>query len=85
MSNPRSLRLVFALALLAASLGLTFFPHKAYALWADKTTERYFSDGTYTTEVGRCVDNGCTGTYTCTGTQTQWVTTTTQIISCRGV
>lgn len=81
----RSLRLVFALALLAASLGMTFFPGKACALWAEKTTERYYSDGTYTTEVGRCVDNGCTGSYTCTGIQTQWVKTTTQIISCSGV
>ena len=80
----RSLRLVFSLALLGASMGLTFFPGKVYALWAEKTTETYYFDAAKTQFAGRCVDNGCTGSYTCSGQQTQYVRVTTQIISCSG-
>jgi hypothetical protein len=68
-----------ALALSAASL----FPGKLWALWAEKTTYTYYSDATFSTVVGRCVENGCTGTITCSGQQTEFETTSTVPISCR--
>jgi hypothetical protein len=80
----RSLRLVFSLALLGVTLGLTFFPGKACALWAEKTTETYYFDAAKTQYAGRCVDNGCTGSYICSGQETEYVRVTVQIISCPG-
>lgn len=42
-------------------------------------TETFYSDGTYTTIVGRCIDNSCRGTYTCTGTMTSYSKVTVRI------
>ena len=42
-------------------------------------TETFYSDATYTTIVGRCIDNSCRGTYTCTGTITNYSKTTVRI------
>ena len=47
-----------------------------------KTTERYYSDATYTVKVGMCVENECQGTYICSGQQTEFVQTTTQGMLC---
>jgi hypothetical protein len=47
-----------------------------------KTTERYYSDATYTVQVGMCVENECLATYTCQGQQTEFVQTTTQGMLC---
>jgi len=62
--------LVMLLMLLATSL-ILLTPRKAYAACCGhRTTEKYYSDATYTTLVGTCIDDECAGTYTCTGTQT---------------
>lgn len=82
--SPRSLALVFALALLATTLGLFILPGEAWALWAERTTYRYYSDATHTVKVGQCVENGCTGVTTCSGQQTEFETTSTVPISCPG-
>ena len=82
--SPRSLSLVFALALLATSLALIVFPTNAWALWAEKTTYTYYSDATYSVQVGRCVENGCTGAISCTGQQTEFETTSTVPLHCSG-
>ena len=80
----RSAVLALALTLLATTLGL-LFPSKALALWAEKTTYTYYSDATYSTQVGRCVENGCTGAITCSGQQTEFETTSTVPIRCSGL
>lgn len=82
--SPRSLSLVLTLALLATTLALVIFPIEAWALWAEKTTYKYYSDATYTVKVGQCVENGCTGAITCSGQQTEFETTSTVPISCPG-
>lgn len=35
-------------------------------------TETFYSDATYSTIVGRCIENSCRGTYSCTGTITDY-------------
>jgi hypothetical protein len=70
----RGLALVCLLALFAAFPAL-FFPSKA-AAYGIIETETFYSDATLTTRVGRCVENTCTGTYSCTGTITSYSTVT---------
>lgn len=54
----------------------------AFVCYGVKTTERYYSDATYTVHVGTCVENECKGTYVCSGQQTDYVQTTTQGMLC---
>jgi hypothetical protein len=54
----------------------------AFVCYGVKTTDRYFSDGTYSVLVGTCVENECKGTYICNGQQTEYVQTTTQGMLC---
>jgi hypothetical protein len=42
-------------------------------------TETFYSDDTYSTIVGRCVDNSCRGTYICSGTMTEFSKVTTRL------
>lgn len=68
--------LVMLLTLLATSMVL-FVPREAYAFCCGhRITERYYSDASFTTQVGQCIEDECAGTYTCTGEQTQFLTAT---------
>jgi hypothetical protein len=65
------------LLLVLATFMVLLVPAQAYAACCGhKITERYYSDASYTTLVGTCVDNECAGTYTCTGQQTAYETAT---------
>jgi hypothetical protein len=77
MSRIVKLRILALLGLLAA-LPLTL-PRPAFAHCIIET-ETFYSDATYTTQVGRCVTNDCNGTYTCTGQQTAYSKTTIRVI-----
>jgi len=70
----RSLALLCLLACLAAFPAL-FSPAPA-AAYGIIETEDFYSDATLTTHVGRCVENSCRGTYVCSGTITNYSTTT---------
>jgi len=76
----RGLALLGLLTLCAAAPAL-FSPAPAVA-WGIIETETFYSDGTYSTIVGRCVENSCQGTYSCTGTITNYSKVT--IRSCAG-
>jgi hypothetical protein len=54
----------------------------AFVCYGVKTTERYYSDATYTVKVGMCVENECKGTYVCSGQQTDFAQVTTQAMLC---
>jgi hypothetical protein len=76
----RGLALLGLLTLFAASPALLFpSPAAAYGVIE---TETFYSDATYTTRVGRCIENSCLGTYGCTGTITDYSITT--IRGCAG-
>ena len=55
---------------------------KSRVMYSVLEEERYYSDATYTTLVGRCVENGCTGAYSCSGQQTEFVVNYTRGIVC---
>jgi len=81
-ATPRAV-LVIALVLLA----LVVYQEKlacstAFVCYGVETTERYYSDATYTTVVGKCVENECKGTYVCSGIQTEFVQTNTRGMLC---
>lgn len=69
----RGCALVLALALSATALLTAPEPAEA---WGIIETETFYSDATYSTIVGRCVENTCRGTYSCTGTITDFSKTT---------
>jgi hypothetical protein len=74
--TTRTALLIMLLIALTASI-VILVPAKAYAACCGwRTTERYYSDATFTTQVGTCIDDECAGTYTCTGTQTAYETAT---------
>lgn len=73
----RTLALLGLLGLFAAFPTL-ITPKRALAYGLIET-ETFYSDATYSTVVGRCVDNGCTGTYTCSGTMTNYSKVTTRL------
>jgi membrane-associated PAP2 superfamily phosphatase len=58
--------LVMLLMLLSTSIVL-LTPAKAYACCGWRIVERYYSDASYTTQVGTCIEDECAGTYTCSG------------------
>ena len=70
----RGLALFCLLAFFAASPALLFPP--AAAAYGVIETETFYSDASLTTRVGRCVENSCRGTYSCTGTITDYSTVT---------
>ena len=55
-----------------------FTPSRACA-WGIIETETFYSDATYSHIVGRCVENSCIGTYSCTGTITDFSKTTIRV------
>ncbi len=55
---------------------------KSRPLYSVLEEERYYSDATYSTLVGKCVENGCTGAYSCWGQQTEFVVNYTRGIVC---
>jgi len=64
----------FLVMLLMVTAAL-FIPAKAEALCCGwRETEHYYSDASHTTLVGTCVTDECAGTYSCTGTQTEYLT-----------
>ncbi|HVR95791.1 MAG TPA: hypothetical protein VMW27_04205 [Thermoanaerobaculia bacterium] len=74
--NSRALLFLVALFLLSTSLVLTW-PRTAEAVCcAFKATETFYFDEAKTQFAGRCIDNPCTGSYSCTGTQTEYSTLT---------
>lgn len=78
-------RAALLLMLLMLAVGLyqeKFSRSEAYVCYGVETTERYYSDATLSTLVGKCVENECKGTYVCTGTQTEFVTTSTRGMLC---
>lgn len=83
MNKGTTLRGLALLALLAvfAVAPTLLFPSPA-AAWGIIETETFYSDATYTTIVGRCIENSCQGTYSCTGTITDYSKVT--IRSCAG-
>ena len=65
-------RLSLLLALLAIfAVTLAALPHPALAACADGVYESFYSDATFTTQVGECHHN-CCQLYTCTGTVTMY-------------
>ena len=60
---------------------LNALPVKAVC-YGVETTERYYSDATYTVQVGKCIENECRGTYICTGQQTDFVQGSSRGILC---
>jgi len=67
----RRIALLIMLVIALTTSIILLVPAKADAICCGRRiTEHYYSDATYTTQVGTCIDNECTGTYTCTGTQT---------------
>ena len=58
---------------LAATFALTLacLPHPAAAACADAVYESFYSDATFTTQVGEC-HHECCQLYTCTGQVTQY-------------
>lgn len=83
MKKSTTLRGLALLALLAvlAIFPTLLFPSPAAALGLIET-ETFYSDATYTTIVGRCIENSCQGTYSCTGTITDYSKITVR--SCAG-
>jgi hypothetical protein len=77
ITKLRTLALLGLLGLFAAFPTL-ITPKRALA-YGIIETETFYSDATYTTIVGRCVDNDCTGTHYCTGTITNYSKTTIRI------
>jgi hypothetical protein len=74
--NSRALLFLVVLFLLSTSLVLTW-PRPAEAVCcAFKVTETYYFDEAKTQFAGRCIDNHCTETYSCTGTHTEYSTFT---------
>jgi hypothetical protein len=74
--TTRTALLLMLLIALTASF-IILVPAKAYAACCGwRITERYFSDDTFTTQVGTCIDDECAHSYTCTGTQTAYETAT---------
>lgn len=73
----RTLALLGLLGLFAAFPTL-ITPKRALAYGLIET-ETFYSDATYSHIVGRCVDNSCTGSYTCSGTITNYSKVTTRI------
>jgi hypothetical protein len=65
----------FVLALALSVTALLTAPEPAKC-WGIIETETFYSDATHSTVVGRCIDNSCRGTYSCTGTITDFSTTT---------
>lgn len=66
----------FALVALIAALPSLVAPPECAAL--SVVTERYYSDATYSVLVGQCVDNMCTGQYSCSGVTSDYMKVTTQ-------
>jgi len=73
MRTATKLRGLALFGLLAAAP--LFTPSQACA-WGIIETETFYSDASLTTRVGRCIENSCTGTFSCTGTITDFSTTT---------
>lgn len=76
----RGLMLLCLVALFAASPAL-LSPPAACALGIIET-ETFYNNAAHSMVVGKCVENSCLGTYTCTGTTSNYSTTT--IRSCAG-
>lgn len=67
-----------ALCGLLAAVPALMAPSRACA-WGLIETETFYSDASLTTRVGRCIENSCLGTYSCTGTITNYSTTTIRV------
>ena len=79
--NSRALLFVVALFLLSTSLVLTW-PRQAEAVCcAFRSTQTYYFDAAKTQYAGHCIDNHCTGSSSCTGTQTDYSTVT--VVCCQ--
>ena len=74
MKKTTVLRGLALLGLLAAA-PLLMTPSQACA-WGIIETETFYSDATLSHIVGRCVENYCTGSFSCTGTITDFSKTT---------
>ena len=74
MRTATKLRGLALFGLLAAAPAF-MTPSQACA-WGIIETETFYSDASLTTRVGRCIENSCTGTFSCTGTITDFSTTT---------
>ena len=78
----------YRLALVLAIAMFLFVPmllapaQAARRLWSLEETTRYYSDATYTTLVGKCVENGCTGQVTCWGVESDFTRQSNRVISC---
>lgn len=80
--GPRRLALV-AVLFVFVGFSLSNAPTSmAFLCYSVETTDRYYSDATHTTLVGKCVENECKFTYVCSGQQTEFVVTTTRGILC---
>ncbi len=72
---------VLALALLAASLAV-FAPRRAKAYYGYEYFIFYYSDATYSQNVGMCQGDSCTGAEYCDGVRTEFYRTSTTTIQC---
>lgn len=81
--SPRTLVLVLVLAVFIGFSFANTSTSLAFICYAVETTDKYYSDATHTTLVGKCVENECKFTYSCWGQQTDFVVTTTRGILCR--
>jgi hypothetical protein len=77
MKKTTVLRGLALCGLLAAAPAL-MAPSRACA-WGYIETETFYSDATYSHIVGRCIDNACQGTYSCTGIITDYSKTTFRV------
>jgi hypothetical protein len=82
ITKPRTALLIVLVLLSLAIYQENFSRSTAFVCYGVETTDRYYSDATYSTLVGKCVENECKGTYVCTGTQTEFVQTSTRGILC---
>jgi hypothetical protein len=74
--------LVLALAMFFFLPMLLAPARAARPIWSLEETTRYYSDATYTTLVGKCVENGCTGQVSCWGVETDFIRQSNRVISC---
>lgn len=81
--TQRRMTLLLVLMMLGVLVcGDRFSRSEAYVCYGVITTEYYYSDATYTTQVGKCVENECKGTYVCSGTQTEFMQSSSRGVLC---
>ncbi len=72
--NSRVLLFLVALFLLSTSLVLTWPRQAEAACCGWRWVETYYWDAAKTQFAGRCIIDDCAGTFSCTGTETSYMT-----------